>query len=220
MRIEQLIAFDKVVQHSSFTKAANELYTTQPSVSKMIDALEELLRKIRPYELEKGSADRAFDQAMAAVTEGMAKGGIHGAAKGFKKAIEIMKRPKYDRSRLRPRVLIVGEYLLNFHPGANHDIEDYLEKNGFEIVEARMTDVIQKTYFYQDRQVKEQHVNRPVGKKLFYATADHIFDMAHNMTDRIAAHHPLYEKAARIQELAANHALDVVRRYLTGLPIG
>ncbi len=26
MRIEQLIAFDKVVQHSSFTKAANELY--------------------------------------------------------------------------------------------------------------------------------------------------------------------------------------------------
>ena len=45
-------------------------------------------------------------------------------------------------------------------------------------------------------------MNRPVGKKLFYATADHIFDMAHNMTDRIAANHPLYEKAARIQELA------------------
>ena len=47
-----------------------------------------------------------------------------------------MKRRKYDRSKLRPRVLIVGEYLLNFHPGANHDIEDYLEKNGFEIVES------------------------------------------------------------------------------------
>ena len=43
MRIEQLITFDKVVQHSSFTKAASELYTTQPSVSKMIDALEDEL---------------------------------------------------------------------------------------------------------------------------------------------------------------------------------
>ena len=43
MRIEQLTAFEKVVQHSSFTKAANELYTTQPSVSKMIDALEDEL---------------------------------------------------------------------------------------------------------------------------------------------------------------------------------
>ena len=113
-----------------------------------------------------------------------------------------MKHIAYDRSTLRPRVLIVGEYLLNFHPGANHDIEDYLEKNGFEIVEARMTDVIQKTYFYQDSQVKEQHVNRPVGKRLFYATADHIFDMAHKTTDRIASTHPLYEKAARIQDLA------------------
>ena len=48
----------------------------------------------------------------------------------------------YDRSRRRPEVLIVGEYLLNFHPGANHDIEAYLEQNGFEVVEARMTDVI------------------------------------------------------------------------------
>ena len=52
MRIEQLTAFEKVVQHSSFTKAASELYTTQPSVSKMIDALEDelghqLLRRTR-----------------------------------------------------------------------------------------------------------------------------------------------------------------------------
>ena len=30
-------------------------------------------------------------------------------------------------------VLIVGEYLLNFHPGANHDIEDYLEKNDLRL---------------------------------------------------------------------------------------
>ena len=34
---------------------------------------------------------------------------------------------EYDQSR-RPRVLIIGEYLLNFHPGANHEIERYLEK--------------------------------------------------------------------------------------------
>lgn len=32
---------------------------------------------------------------------------------------------EYDRSQPRPRVLIVGEYLLNFHPGANHEIERY-----------------------------------------------------------------------------------------------
>ena len=168
----------------------------------MIDALEELRRKIRPYELEPGSTERAFDAAMDQVVDGMRRSGIHGAAQGFRAAIEIMKNLEYDRSQLRPQVLIVGEYLLNFHPGANRDIEAYLEKNGFEIIEARMTDVIQKTYFYQDCQVREQHVSRPGSKKAFFRTADCLFDLAHDLTDRIACAHPLYEKAARIQDLA------------------
>ena len=124
----------------------------------MIDILEELLRKIRPYELTKGSADAAFDQALDAVIDGLAAHGVTGAKHGFLKAIEIMKQVPYDRSHPRPTVLIIGEYLLNFHPGANHDIEAFLEQNGFEIIEARMSDVIQKSYFYRDMQVLEYHV--------------------------------------------------------------
>lgn len=168
----------------------------------MIDALEELLRKIRPYELKRGAADRAFESAMDDLVEGIEKGGVHGAAEGLRRGIEKMKAVPYDRSHLRPRVLIVGEYLLNFHPGANRDIEAYLERNGFEIIEARMTDVIQKTYFYQDSQVKEQHVGRTPAEKAWYRMADHLFDAAHDLTDRIASAHPLYEKPARIQDLA------------------
>ncbi|MGI6011790.1 MAG: acyl-CoA dehydratase activase [Ruminococcus sp.] len=168
----------------------------------MIDVLEELLRKIRPYELEKGSAQRAFEEAMDAVINGLQQSGISGALRGFKRAVHLMGEVAYDRSVPRPRVLIVGEYLLNFHPGANHDIEEYLEKNGFEIIEARMSDVIQKTYFYQDSQIREYQVNRPLTKKLFFRAVDCFFDLAHNLTDKIASSHPLYEKPARIQELA------------------
>lgn len=168
----------------------------------MIDVLEELLRKIRPYELEKGSAEHAFDLAMDELIGGMSRSGIHGAVSGLRKAIEIMKQVKYDRSQPRPRILIVGEYLLNFHPGANHEIEAYLEHNGFEIIEARMTDVIQKTYFYQDSQIREYHLKRPLPKKVWYRIADRLFEMAHEQTDKIASAHPLYEKAARIQDLA------------------
>ncbi len=167
----------------------------------MIDVLEELIRKIRPYEIVPGSADKAFDQALDALVEGFEKSGISGARKGFKKAIDIMNTVAYDRSHPRPRVLIVGEYLLNFHPGANHDIEDYLEKNGFEIVEARMTDVIRKTYFYQDSQIREYHLKKPVDKKVWYHTANEVFDLAHQVTDAIAKKHPLYEPATRMQDL-------------------
>ena len=167
----------------------------------MIDVLEELLRKIRPYETVPGSANKAFEQAMDLLIGGLERQGIRGAEKGFRKAVQVMKGVEYDRSNPRPTVLIVGEYLLNFHPGANHDIEDYLEKNGFEIIEARMTDVIRKLYYNKDTQIKEYHVHKPMGEKAWYATADAIFEAAHAMTDRIAREHPLYERATRLPEL-------------------
>ena len=167
----------------------------------MIDALEELLRKIRPYETVPGSANQAFDQAMDLLIGGLERRGVRGAEQGFRKAIQVMKGVAYDRSSPKPTVLIVGEYLLNFHPGANHDIEDYLEQNGFEIIEARMTDVIRKLYFNKDTQIKEYHVHKPFGEKAWYATADAIFEAAHAMTDRIAREHPLYQRAVRLPEL-------------------
>ncbi len=166
----------------------------------MIDVLEELLRKIRPYELIKGSADAAFEKAMDAFIDGL-KTGIAGAKQGFRQAIQYMKQVIYDQSRRKPRVLIVGEYLLNFHPGANHEIERYLEDNGFEIIEARMTDVIRKTYFYQDRQIREYHVKRGAGKRTWFYLANQIFNVAHEVTDRIAKEHPLYRPACRMQDL-------------------
>ncbi len=167
----------------------------------MIDILEELLRKIRPYELVEGSADQAFEKAMDFVVEGLEKHGLSGLYRGFKKAILHMKEVPYDRSTKRPQVLIVGEYLLNFHPGANHEIERYLEKNGFEIIEARMTDVIRKTYYARDEQIRTYHLKKEWGKKVWYHTANQIFEVAHAAADRIARKHPLYTPVCRLPQL-------------------
>ncbi len=167
----------------------------------MIDALEELLRKIRPYETEQGSANKAFDQALSLTMNGLRQRGIQGMKRGFARAIDVMKRVKYDRSHLKPQVLIVGEYLLNFHAGANRNIEHYLEENGLEIIEARMTDVIRKSYFYKDRQVREYHLDKPFSYKALYRIESEIFNLAHNMCDKIATAHPLYKPAARMQDI-------------------
>ena len=167
----------------------------------MIDVLEELLRKIRPYETQPGRAQRAFDEGLDLVIDGLKRHGAAGARRGFRKAIDLFRAVPYDRSHPKPRVLIVGEYLLNFHPGANHDIEAYLEQNGLEVIEARMTDVIRKTYFYKDAQIKEYHVHKPLGEKIWYRAADDFFELGHAITDRIARKHPLYERAVRLPEL-------------------
>ena len=167
----------------------------------MIDVLEELVRKMRPYELDPGASDAAFEYAMDELIGGLERGGLHGARAGFARGIERMRQVRYDRSNPRPTVLIVGEYLLNFHPGANHDVEEYLEKNGLEIIEARMTDVIRKTYFYKDAQAKEFHVTLPFQQKAWNAIANKVFDIAHSMCDKIACRHPLYTPAVRMDEL-------------------
>ena len=120
----------------------------------MIDILEELLRKIRPYELTKGNADAAFEQAMDAGIDGLSRHGVNGA------------------------------------------------KHGFEIIEARMSDVIQKSYFYRDMQVREYHLHKPLQEKLWYRMADLFFDLAHDAADKIASAHPLYDRpAVRLPEL-------------------
>lgn len=167
----------------------------------MIDAFEEILRKIRPYEVVPGSSNKAFYQALDAMMDGLHQGGIGGMKKGFKQGIDILRKVEYDRSNPRPTVLIVGEYLLNFHPGANHDMEEYLEKNGLEVIEARMTDVIRKTYFYQRAQVREFKVHRDFGRKTMNSISDSFFTLAHNITDKIAQAHPLYTPPTRMPEL-------------------
>lgn len=166
-----------------------------------VDVMEELLRKIRPYELEPGSTQAAFDEGLDLMMDGLRKKGVRGMHRGFKQAIDKMCAVKYDRSNPRPTVLIVGEYLLNFHPGANHDIEQYLEDNGLEIIEARMTDVIRKSYFYKDRQVKEYGLNKSFSYKTMFSIEDKFFDLAHDATDKIAIKHPLYKPAKRMDEL-------------------
>lgn len=75
----------------------------------MIDALEALLRRMRPYELEPGSADRAFEAGVDELMSGLEKRGIAGLERGFARAIDIMKGVRYDRSHPRPTVLIVGD---------------------------------------------------------------------------------------------------------------
>ena len=167
----------------------------------MIDALEELLRKMRPYETVPGAADRAFDEALDLLMEGLHGRSLRSLKRGFSQAIDVMKKVPYDRTHRKPQVLIVGEYLLNFHPGANHDVELYLERNGLEVIEARMTDVIRKTYFYQHAQEKEYRVTRPIREKAWHAVADNVFDVAHNVCDSIACAHPLYEPPCRMPDL-------------------
>ena len=168
----------------------------------MIDTLEEILRKKRPYELVKGSSDKAFNDSMDYLTEGMVRSGSFGLIKGFKKALKRLAEVEYDDSVRKPTVLIVGEYLLNFHPGANHEIERYLEDNGFEIIEAKMSDVLQKSYYCEGKQITEFGASRKFHTKFWSKVTNAFFEVAHKLIDDIAKDEPLHEKSVSMDELS------------------
>lgn len=182
----------------------------------MIDTLEEMLRKVRPYEKVPGSADAAFEEGMELLADEMAKHGIKGEKKAFKKAMKLISSVEFDNSKRKPTVLIVGEYLLNFHPGANHDIERYLEANGFEIIEAKMTDVIQKTYFCQNNQIKELKTKRTFAIRAMMKITNIFFTHAIRSVDKLAKDEPLHEKTTLIRDMAKEANPVIYQTFDTG----
>ena len=167
------------------------------------DALEYLRRKIRPYELQKGETDKITDNAFSEIAEGLAKGGISGTIKPFKKAIKAFCGIRYDRSNLREKVLLQGEYLLTFHPGSNQEVEKYLEKNGMECLFPRMYGIYRHLFLHHTiAEIKEFKVKHSLYDTFFAFSGNKFMDIAVKHTDKIAKMHPLYEPDITLEEVA------------------
>jgi predicted nucleotide-binding protein (sugar kinase/HSP70/actin superfamily) len=167
------------------------------------DALESLRRKIRPYELQKGQTDKIVDNAIIEISEGIARRGIPGSMKPFKKAIQALCDMSYDRSSLREPVFIQGEYLLTFHPGSNFEVERYLEKNGMEVIFPRMHGIYRHLFLaHTVATMKEFKVKHSLYDSLYALGGNKFLDLAIKVNDKIAAKHPLYEADLTLEDAA------------------
>ena len=97
------------------------------------DLLMRVLYRVRPYEKVKNSANLLYEfwlqRCKISVTDGEFKDfnkNMHSIVKDFDnlKIVEVEK----------PRVGLVGEILVKFHPTANNDIIDIIEREGAEVV--------------------------------------------------------------------------------------
>ncbi|MDD7368891.1 MAG: acyl-CoA dehydratase activase-related protein [Berryella intestinalis] len=99
------------------------------------DLLMQCLYRTRPYEVDPGSVTALYDKWMAVCKDHMRHGVRYGE---FKRTCRQIIR-EFDAIPLtgegtKPRVGVVGEILVKFHPTANNDVVGVIEREGCEAV--------------------------------------------------------------------------------------
>ena len=99
------------------------------------DLLMMALYRTRPYEAEPGSANRLFDHWMSVCQDQLMRGLKRREFKDtVRRIVEDFDTLPLVGEGTKPRVGVVGEILVKFHPTANNQIVDVIEREGCEAV--------------------------------------------------------------------------------------
>ncbi len=98
------------------------------------DIFMRVLYRTRPYELEPGSANALYEKWNAICADSVGKGKLSTFKKNCRGIVADFDALPLDETIRKPRVGIVGEILVKFHPAANNYLVDLLEHEGAEAV--------------------------------------------------------------------------------------
>ena len=104
------------------------------------DLITELLYRVRPYEIVPGSADALYRECSQLMLEEVKKVGFGEFRKVVRTILQKFEAFEIDENLIKPRVGVVGEILVKYHPGANNDIVGTIESEGGEAVVPGMFD--------------------------------------------------------------------------------
>ena len=106
------------------------------------DLIMRLLYRVRPYEKIKGSANILADNWMEKCAEAVKIGDKKEFEENIHNMVGNFDELEIEEDLVKPRVGIVGEILVKYHPMANNDIVGILEKEGAEAVVPDLTDFL------------------------------------------------------------------------------
>ena len=123
------------------------------------DVLMRCLYRVRPYELEKGSANALHhkwrDICIESLTSAHPKYSYAQLCRGI---VEDFDAFPIDETLRKPRVGVVGEILVKYMPLANNHVVDLLEREGAEAVVPDLLDFFAATIYEQD--FKHTHLGK------------------------------------------------------------
>jgi len=104
------------------------------------DLLMQVVNRVRPYEKEAGAVERLFQVWLQRCREELADGSYRCFARNLKHIVRDFDALPMHEDLWKPKVGIVGEILVKYHPIANNHIESILADEGAEVVMPSLVD--------------------------------------------------------------------------------
>ncbi|MBR1661104.1 MAG: 2-hydroxyacyl-CoA dehydratase [Acidaminococcaceae bacterium] len=170
------------------------------------DLLQNVINRMRPYELIPGSTDKLFAKWMRKCKDEL----DHGNFLQYRQTIQNLVK-EFDAIPLvpnlwKPKVGVVGEILVEYHPVANNHLEQVLAKEGAEVVMPELANFM--LYMAFDGITRHDILDgswlKKVGAQMFIKVADFFMDPMRKALAK-SKHFTAPISIYKIAELAAQH---------------
>ncbi len=166
----------------------------------MGDAIMQMLYRVRPYEKVPGSADALYEKWMArlrAEAPSFTRGSVTRLARDMVREFDEL---PLENDRSKPRVGVVGEILVKFHPTANNEVVKVIEAEGCEAVVPGLVDFFQ--FGFAGRHLQREELGSPWSKVVSHDLGIKLIDWMRAPIDRLFAKSKRFTPSTNIFELA------------------
>ncbi|MDD6920063.1 MAG: acyl-CoA dehydratase activase-related protein [Eubacteriales bacterium] len=164
------------------------------------DLFMKLVYKTRPYEVVAGSVNELFEKWSAVADENIKNGNIKIFKKNVNDIVNAFDEVAIDENLQKPKVGVVGEILVKYHPTANNDIVGLIESEGGEAVVLDLLDFFLYGMFNHNFNYEQLAGNRKT--KLVNNIIIKIIDILKKPVNKALTHSKRFSASAHISETA------------------
>ena len=184
-----------------------------------MDAIEIMYRALLPYEVNKGDTQKVYDHWMPLLMSMAAQLkktelrmpkkvlDMFGACVDAFNTVEITEDRK--KGIRKPRVAVLGEILMNYHPSANGFVEKYLMDNGMEVYLPGMLDFFRVDEVVRAEKIKRGFSANPIMDRVEGGITAKAYTHASGCVQKVMQNFKLYEHHADCVELK-DYVSDII----------
>ncbi|ERP38907.1 acyl-CoA dehydratase activase [Chitinivibrio alkaliphilus] len=182
----------------------------------LIDALDDMLYKCRPYAASPSEVDNLHDRMLTTCVTTLRTRGFSPALKKLATAVSAFNDLATDRRVRKKRVGIIGEILVNFHPASNYGIVPYLEENNLEVVLPSLIEFWRQDAINWKTMAERGHTRAGKLKALQGSLYEGMFGHVIGRVEKQMRSFKYYEPHSDIRDIAARAAQVMDISYRTG----